>query len=75
MFSKVLKCINKIIFRWQLTQTKKMLNHQGPKKERGNVPDRESGTVSPHQHVNATVLENEIVLSLLKGNVANHPFY
>lgn len=46
-----------------------MWNHQGPKTERGNVADRETGTVNPHQHVNVTVLVNGIVLNLRKGNL------
>lgn len=62
-------------YRWQLTQTKKMLNHQGPKTERGNAADRETGTVNPHRLVNATVLVNEIVLNLQKGNLAIHSFH
>lgn len=58
--------------RWQLTQTKKMWNHQGPKTETGNGADQEIGTVNPHRRVNATALVKEIVLNLQKGNVTKH---
>lgn len=57
------------VCRWQQTpQTKRMLNPQGPKTERGNAVGHEIGTVNPHHPANAIVLVNEIAQNLQKGN-------